>query len=119
EHGSRQHLELLHLEARLPGQAVVAAPGPENLAPQPRLGALASLELLHQLLHGLGAVARYDEHRIAGFHDDAALQSDHTHQAALGTDVGVTAVHRHDIADERVAAGIALAHIEQCRPRAD
>src|SRR5579884_3365629 len=63
---ARLDLQALHLEARAVLDAVVAAPGPEDLAMERVLVAAPLLEPMDELLHVLHAVLRRDEHGVLG-----------------------------------------------------
>ena len=84
---ARLDLEALDLEAGSVLDAVVAAPGAEDLAVQRMLVAPLLLEPIDELLHVLHAIPGRDEHGILGLDDHMILEANHRDQPAPGIEI--------------------------------
>ena len=101
-HGrTRLHDQALHLEAIAVVDAVVAAPRAEHFAVQRRLVAALRLELGHQCLDVLHAVARRHQHGILGLDDDVILEAHGTDQAAGRMQVAAARILDQHVARSR------------------
>ena len=80
-------LEALDLEAGSVLDAVVAAPGAEDLAVQRMLIAALLLEPVDELLHVLHAIPGRDQHGILRLDDHMILEANHRDQPAPGIEI--------------------------------
>src|SRR5690349_10604757 len=116
--GSRLHFQPFHLEARTVLDAVVAAPGTENLAMQRVLVATLLLEPENVLLHVLHTVFWCDEDSILGLDHHVILQTYYRHEPALRVQIAAAGVLGNDIAPGNVAPAIRFGCPMERRPRA-